>query len=153
MKRSPVESHSAQRASAQRASAQRASAQRAWASRAPANGASSGLPPIVKALLAGSRDLSRLARCLLALPLLLLLPGARVPANYAGAPHPESFSRSQVRVGLEDSLWSGPGQLAQSNAVQVRKIREVLSGLSLEAATPDEAREMLALKGGDRVAF
>ena len=60
---------------------------------------------------------------------------------------------ANVRVGLEDSLWAGPGKLAESNAEQVRKIREVLSGLSLEPATPDEAREMLHLKGADAVAF
>jgi 3,5-dioxohexanoate:acetyl-CoA acetone transferase len=57
-----------------------------------------------------------------------------------------------VRVGLEDSLYDGR-QLAKSNADQVRRIRSVLDGLSLEVATPTEAREMLALKGGDRVAF
>lgn len=60
---------------------------------------------------------------------------------------------ANVRVGLEDSLWAGPGRLAESNAEQVRKIRQVLSGLSLEPATPDEAREMLDLKGADAVAF
>jgi uncharacterized protein (DUF849 family) len=60
---------------------------------------------------------------------------------------------SNVRVGLEDSLWGGPGKLAESSAEQVLKIREVLSGLSLEVATPDEARRMLDLKGGDQVAF
>jgi len=60
---------------------------------------------------------------------------------------------SHVRVGLEDSLWAGPGKLAESNAQQVRMIRHVLEGLSLEVATPDEAREMLSLKGGDAVAF
>ena len=58
-----------------------------------------------------------------------------------------------VRVGLEDSLWIGPGRLAQSNAEQVRRVRQIIEGLGLEAATPDEAREMLALKGGDKVAF
>lgn len=58
-----------------------------------------------------------------------------------------------VRVGLEDSLYDGRGQLARSNADQVRRIRQVLDALSLEVATPDEAREMLCLKGGDRVAF
>jgi uncharacterized protein (DUF849 family) len=58
-----------------------------------------------------------------------------------------------VRVGLEDSLWIGPGRLAESNAAQVRKVRTVLEGLSLEAASPDEAREILQLKGGDAVAF
>ena len=60
---------------------------------------------------------------------------------------------ANVRVGLEDSLWIGPGKLAQTNADQVTKIRLVLEGLSLEVATPDEAREILDLKGGDQVAF
>ncbi len=58
-----------------------------------------------------------------------------------------------IRIGLEDSLWSAPGQLAQSNADQVRKARALLEGLSLEVATPDEAREMLDLKGAGDVAF
>lgn len=58
-----------------------------------------------------------------------------------------------IRVGLEDSLWSGPGKFAQSNAEQVVQARKILEGLGLEVATPDEAREMLALKGGDRVNF
>ena len=57
-----------------------------------------------------------------------------------------------VRVGLEDSLYDGR-ELAQSNAAQVRRIRTILEGLSLDVATPDEARDMLGLKGGDRVAF
>jgi len=60
---------------------------------------------------------------------------------------------SNVRVGLEDSLWIGPGKLAESNAAQVTKVRQVLEGLSLEVATPDEAREILELKGGDAVNF
>ena len=60
---------------------------------------------------------------------------------------------SNVRVGLEDSLWDGPGKLAESNAAQVRRIRTLLEALSLRIATPQEAREMLALKGGDNVAF
>ncbi|MET0962179.1 MAG: 3-keto-5-aminohexanoate cleavage protein [Noviherbaspirillum sp.] len=60
---------------------------------------------------------------------------------------------ANVRVGLEDSLWNGPGRLAESNAVQVGKIRQVLEGMSLEIATPDEARAMLALKGPDSVRF
>jgi uncharacterized protein (DUF849 family) len=51
-----------------------------------------------------------------------------------------------VRVGLEDSLWGAPGQLATINAEQVRRIRTVLEALSLEVATPDEARAMLKLK-------
>jgi uncharacterized protein (DUF849 family) len=60
---------------------------------------------------------------------------------------------ANVRVGLEDSLWLGRGQLAESNAAQVTRIRQILAGLSLDIATPDEARQMLDLKGGDRVAF
>lgn len=58
-----------------------------------------------------------------------------------------------VRVGLEDNLYMRKGELAQSNAEQVRKVREILDGLSLEIASPDEARSLLNLKGGDRVAF
>ena len=58
-----------------------------------------------------------------------------------------------VRVGLEDSLWIGPGQLAESNAQQVKKVRQILEGLGLEIATADDAREILELKGGDKVAF
>lgn len=58
-----------------------------------------------------------------------------------------------VRVGLEDSLWLGAGKLAESNAAQVRNVRQIIEGLGLEIATPDEAREMLALKGGDKVGF
>ena len=58
-----------------------------------------------------------------------------------------------VRVGLEDSLWIGAGQLAESNAQQVTKVRKIIEGLGLDIASPDEAREILALKGGDKVAF
>jgi uncharacterized protein (DUF849 family) len=58
-----------------------------------------------------------------------------------------------VRVGLEDSLYLGKGELARSNADQVGKIRGILEALSLEAATPDETRRMLALKGRRQVAF
>jgi uncharacterized protein (DUF849 family) len=58
-----------------------------------------------------------------------------------------------VRVGLEDSLWAGPGRLATSNAEQVRIARSIIEGLGLAIATPDEAREILALKGADQVAF
>ncbi|MDX1711478.1 MAG: 3-keto-5-aminohexanoate cleavage protein [Rhodovibrionaceae bacterium] len=58
-----------------------------------------------------------------------------------------------VRVGLEDSLYLGKGQMAESNAQQVVRVRELLEGLSLEVASPAEARQMLDLKGGDRVAF
>jgi len=58
-----------------------------------------------------------------------------------------------VRVGLEDSLFISRGMLAENNAQQVYKIRRIIEDLGSEVATPDEAREMLALKGGDRVAF
>ena len=58
-----------------------------------------------------------------------------------------------LRVGLEDSLWLGPGTLAESNAAQVRAARRIVEGLGLEVATPDDAREILGLKGGDDVAF
>jgi uncharacterized protein (DUF849 family) len=58
-----------------------------------------------------------------------------------------------VRVGLEDSLWEGPGKLARSNAEQVRRVRQIIDGLGLDVASPDDAREILALKGGDQVAF
>ena len=58
-----------------------------------------------------------------------------------------------VRVGLEDSLYIGKGRLAESNAAQVSKIKRILEDLSLEIATPAEARQRLALKGGDMVAF
>jgi uncharacterized protein (DUF849 family) len=58
-----------------------------------------------------------------------------------------------VRVGLEDSLWIGPGKLAESNAQQVRMARQIIEGLGLDIATPDDARNMLSLKGGDRVNF
>ena len=71
------------------------------------------------------------------------MPGAAIAAAIG----------ANVRVGLEDSLWDGPGTLAASNAAQVRRARMILEGLSLEVATPDEAREILELKGGDKVAF
>ena len=58
-----------------------------------------------------------------------------------------------VRVGLEDSLYLGKGQMAHSNAEQVTKIRTILEELSLEIATPEEARAMLQTKGKDNVAF
>ena len=58
-----------------------------------------------------------------------------------------------VRVGLEDSLYAGRGKLAENNAEQVAKIRRIVEELSLEIATPDEARDRLHLKGGDRVGF
>jgi uncharacterized protein (DUF849 family) len=58
-----------------------------------------------------------------------------------------------ARVGLEDSLFIGRGELAKSNAEQVRKLRVVIENLGYEVATPAEAREMLGLKGGDQVGF
>ena len=57
---------------------------------------------------------------------------------------------ANVRVGLEDSLWDGPGTLAESNAAQVRRVRAILENLGLDIATPTEARDILKLKGGDR---
>ena len=58
-----------------------------------------------------------------------------------------------VRVGLEDSLWIGKGQLAKTNTDQVAKIRRILEELGLEVATPDEARKILKLKGKNNVNF
>lgn len=58
-----------------------------------------------------------------------------------------------VRVGLEDSLYIGRGELAKSNAEQVSKIRTIIEALGLDVAKPDEARQMLDLKGGDAVGF
>lgn len=60
---------------------------------------------------------------------------------------------SNVRVGLEDSLWIEPGKMASSNAEQVSRIRVILEALNLEIATPDEARQILQLKGGNNVEF
>ncbi len=60
---------------------------------------------------------------------------------------------SHVRVGLEDSLYIGKGQLAESNAQQVAKIKHILEELSLETATSDEARGMLKLKGLENVGY
>lgn len=58
-----------------------------------------------------------------------------------------------LRVGLEDSIWISRGKLAESNAQQVIKARSIIENLGMEIATPDEAREMLSLKGGDVVNF
>ncbi|MEM6464375.1 MAG: 3-keto-5-aminohexanoate cleavage protein [Pseudomonadota bacterium] len=58
-----------------------------------------------------------------------------------------------IRVGLEDSLWAGKGVLAKSNADQVRLARKIIEGLGKQVASPDEAREILSLKGGDQVGF
>jgi len=64
-----------------------------------------------------------------------------------------AINGAHVRVGLEDSLYAGKGKLAVSNAEQVRLIRSILEPLSLEIATPAEARQILGLKGGDQVKF
>ncbi len=58
-----------------------------------------------------------------------------------------------VRVGLEDSLYAGKGKLATSNAEQVTMIRRILEDLTMEIASPAEARAMLGLKGAEKVAF
>jgi uncharacterized protein (DUF849 family) len=60
---------------------------------------------------------------------------------------------ANVRVGLEDSLWLGKGKLAESNAAQVRAARQIIEGLGREVATPDEARQILELKGPHDVRF
>ena len=60
---------------------------------------------------------------------------------------------ANLRVGLEDSLWAGKGELASSNKVQVLKMRTIVEALGLQVATADEARKILELKGGDQVAF
>ncbi|OYU00221.1 MAG: 3-keto-5-aminohexanoate cleavage protein [Burkholderiales bacterium PBB1] len=71
------------------------------------------------------------------------IPLATVSASIGG----------HVRVGLEDSLWDGPGQLAKTNAAQVQRMRTIIEALSLQVATPAEARQMLGLKGRNEVAF
>ncbi len=53
----------------------------------------------------------------------------------------------------KDSLWIGPGKLAESNARQVTKVRGIIEGMGLEVATPDEAREILSLKGAAKIAI
>jgi uncharacterized protein (DUF849 family) len=58
-----------------------------------------------------------------------------------------------VRVGLEDSLWIGKGQLARTSAEQVAKIHRILVELGLEVATPDETRRILKLKGKNNVGY
>ena len=58
-----------------------------------------------------------------------------------------------LRVGIEDSIYSGPKQLAKSNAEQVTKIRTIIENLGHQIATPEEARQRLALKGADNVKF
>jgi len=77
----------------------------------------------------------------------------------AGGRHQMNFCTNaammggNVRVGLEDSLYIGPGKLAASNAEQVAKIRRIVEELGYEIATPAEARQTLGLKGADRVKF
>jgi len=58
-----------------------------------------------------------------------------------------------IRVGLEDSLWLGAGKFAESNASQVEQAKKIIEGLGLDVATPDDARDILSLKGGDQVSF
>lgn len=74
-----------------------------------------------------------------------------------GAQMPLATTASQMgghlRVGLEDSLLIARGRLAESNAQQVGKIRRIVEELGCEVATPDQARDVLGLKGGDRVGF
>jgi uncharacterized protein (DUF849 family) len=78
---------------------------------------------------------------------------------FAAGRHQMDFCTQSVllgghaRVGLEDSLFIGKGELATSNAQQVQRLRTIVEALGREVATPAEAREMLGLKGGDRVAF
>ena len=56
-----------------------------------------------------------------------------------------------IRVGLEDSPWAAPGRMTASNAERVTLARKIIEGLGLQVATPDEAREILDLKGGDKL--
>jgi uncharacterized protein (DUF849 family) len=79
-----------------------------------------------------------------------VLAGGRHQINFATL---ATMIGGNVRVGLEDSLYIGRGKLAASNAEQVAKIRRIIEELGYEAATPQEARALLALKGADRVKF
>jgi uncharacterized protein (DUF849 family) len=79
-----------------------------------------------------------------------VLAGGRHQFNFCTV---ASMLGGNVRVGLEDSLYIGPGKLAASNAEQVAKIRRILEELGYQIATPSEARQMLGLKGADRVRF
>ena len=79
-----------------------------------------------------------------------VLAGGRHQMNFCTA---ASMIGGNVRVGLEDSLYIGPGKLAKSNAEQVAKIRRIVENLGYEIATPNEARATLGLKGADRVKF
>jgi len=79
-----------------------------------------------------------------------VLAGGRHQMNFCAT---ASMIGGNVRVGLEDSLYIGPGKLAKSNAEQVGKIRRIVEDLGYEIATPNEARQLLGLKGADRVKF
>ena len=79
-----------------------------------------------------------------------VLAGGRHQFNFCTT---AAMLNGNVRVGLEDSLYVGPGKLASSNAEQVTKIRRIIEDLGYQVATPAEARVMLGLKGPDRVKF
>ena len=79
-----------------------------------------------------------------------VLAGGRHQINFCTA---AAMMGGNVRVGLEDSLYIGPGKLAASNAEQVAKIRRIVEELGYQAATPAEARQMLGLKAADKVEF
>jgi uncharacterized protein (DUF849 family) len=79
-----------------------------------------------------------------------VLAGGRHQINFCTT---AAMLGGNVRVGLEDSLYIGPGKLAASNAEQVAKIRRIIEELGYQAATPQEARAMLGLKGADKVKF
>jgi 3,5-dioxohexanoate:acetyl-CoA acetone transferase len=79
-----------------------------------------------------------------------VLAGGRHQINFCTT---AAMMGGNVRVGLEDSLYIGPGKLASSNAEQVAKIRRIIEELGYAAATPVEARQMLGLKGADKVKF
>lgn len=74
-------------------------------------------------------------------------------ATTASPPGPAAMLGGNLRVGMEDSLYIGPGELTPSNAAQVNKIRTIIEALGLRVATPTEARARLNLKGSDRVNF
>jgi len=79
-----------------------------------------------------------------------VLAGGRNQMNFSTS---AAMLGGNIRVGLEDSLYIGPGKLASSNAEQVAKIRRIIEELGYEVASPADARAMLALKGADRVKF
>ncbi len=80
-------------------------------------------------------------------------------SSFGAGKHQLTFCTQSVllgghcRVGMEDSLYIGPGQMAVSNAEQVSKMVRIINELGLEVATPTEARALLGLKGGDKVGF